>query len=78
MDKKLILAILGVVQYVALQISVFAKVGNDIKSLNFSGAFSDIFGMSSGGSMAVFAISGGIGAISFIYLLMRMFKSVTR
>ncbi len=74
MDMKLILAILGVAQFIALQISVFSKVGSDIRSLNFAGAFSDIFGMTSGGSMAVFAISGAIGLFSFLYLGMRMVR----
>lgn len=75
---KLILAIIGVVQYVALQIAVFSKVGSDIRSLNFSAAFSDIFGMTSGGSMAVFAVSGAIGLFSFLYLGMRMVRYLKR
>lgn len=78
MDKKLILAIIGIVQYVAIQIYMTTTLGKDISSLNFSAAFSDMSHMMGGAGMAIFSISGAIAFFSFIYLVFRTYKYATR
>jgi hypothetical protein len=70
MDVLLLLAAIGVLQYIGLQIYIGLMIGRNENSFNISAAFG---GFNTG--IAVYGTSGSLAFISFAYILYKIFRN---